>query len=135
MATTIKKYESSVSINATGELTGESFIGKFTFRTRLSHKDRLQIDTIRRQLLGAQPEGAQPSPRAESSAQIFANLQVRVVDAPSWWVNSNGGMDLSDDDVVSSVFDSAIKVEQDEIDLIKKAGEEALESLKKVETP
>jgi hypothetical protein len=44
-------------------------------------------------------------------------------------------MDLSDDDVVSSVFDAAIKAEQDQIDEVKKAGEEARKALDKVETP
>lgn len=125
----VKKYESTAIVNATGEITGEQYTGKFTFKTRLSHKERMQIDTLRRQILGPQPEGAVPSPRALSAAQIFANLAVRTLDAPSFWKNSDNGMDLADDDLVSAVYDAAIKAEEDEIQKVRKAGEDAKKDL------
>lgn len=127
---TVQKFESSVVVDAVGEVTGETFTGKFIFRTRLSHKERMLIDIARRQLLGPQPEGAVPAPRAMQTAQIFANLQYRIVDAPSWWNNANNGTELADDDVVSAVYDAAIGEEAKLVESIKAAALKAKESLK-----
>src|SRR3954464_14974506 len=104
---TITKYEKEVPIDVVGERTGDTFKGKFKFRTRLSHRDRMNIDILRRQYLGAQPEGAVASPRATQQAMIFSELDIRCIEAPSWWTTASNGQDLYDDDVVGAVFDAA----------------------------
>jgi len=121
------KYEASFSVNVTGETTGEVFPGVFKVKTRLSHRDALNRDQIRRSLLGPNPAGA--SPRAESIADIFSELGVRIVDAPSWWVNSDGGMELSDDAVVAEVYKQAMAAAQVANDELKAKGEAAKKDL------
>jgi hypothetical protein len=101
------KYESSFTVNVTGETTGEVFPGVFKVKTRLSFRDALERDKIRRALLGSDPDGA--SIRANSIADVFSELAVRIVDAPSWWANSANGMDLSDDNVVAEVYKQAME--------------------------
>lgn len=102
----IKKFEESFHVNVVGELSGESYMGKFTVRTRMSFKDALTRDSVRRNLLGASPETA--SVRANSVADVFSELAVRVVEAPSWWTNSDNGIELVDDNVVAEIYKAAM---------------------------
>ncbi len=129
MATQI--HEQSFTIDTKGETTGEEFKGVFRVRTRLSHRDRLLIDQIRRQLLGPQPVGTIPGDQANSIADVFSNLQVRIVDAPSWFKNSQGGLDLADDNVCAEIFTQVMKAERDAINAITDAAKKAKEELSK----
>lgn len=104
---TIKKFEETFHVSVVGETSGENYPGKFTVRTRLSFKDALTRDSVRRNLLGATPETA--SVRANSVADVFSELAVRIVDAPSWWTNSDGGLELCDDNVVAAVYKAAME--------------------------
>lgn len=110
----VKKYEKEVPIDVKGEVTGDTFKGKFRFRTRLSHKDRATQDILRREYLGPQPVGAVASQRAAQQALIFSELDVRIVEAPSWWLTASNGQDLFDDDVVAAIYDAAIGAEKEE---------------------
>jgi hypothetical protein len=127
----ITKYESSFTISSTGDVSGDTYKGVFKVKTRLSHRDQLNRDRIRRDLLGSNPEGV--GARAASIAEIFSQLAVRIVDAPSWWTNTDNGMDLSDDNVVAEVYEASIKAEADEVERVRKKGEEAKEALKSSE--
>lgn len=122
----MSEHMHSFSINVVGDTTQEQWVGLFKVKTRLSHRDHLNRDRIRREMLGPNPQGV--SPRADSIAEIFSQLSVRIVDAPSWWKDQGGGMDLADDNVVAKVYDEAMKAEADlakslkeKADLAKKA--------------
>jgi len=118
-------YEAPFTVDVTGDRTGESLQGVFKAKTRLSHRERLLIDQLKRQLLGPQPAGTMPSEDADSRADAFANLRVRLTESPSWWMNSNGGIELVDDNVVTAVFEKAVQVEVDAINAIKEAAAKA----------
>lgn len=121
--------QAEFTINLDGDVTGEKWHGKFTVKTRLSHSDHLLIDSLRRKYLGANPESA--SPRALSTAQAFSELAVRIVEAPPWWINN--GMDLADDNLITEVYESAVKAENDAIEEIKKKAAEAKKALEKTQ--
>jgi len=123
MARTLGKYEVEFMIDVTGETTGEPFKGKFACKTRLSHNDHLRRDQVRRALLGVAP-GA-PDARADSAAEIFSQLAVRLVDAPSWWTMAENGKELYDDKPVAAVYDAAMKAERDAVAAVTAKGEEA----------
>lgn len=127
----IKKYEHTFAINTIGEDTGDVYVGKFTCRTRLTHGERLTQDAIRRQLLGAQPAGVVIGERAANTAEILSALQTRITDAPSWWNNSNGGVDLCDDNLIIELYTTIMKAEVDAKNELKKTAEEAKSELKK----
>lgn len=116
------------TVSVTGEVTGQVWAGAFKVKTRMSHRDHMTQDRLRREYLGPL-EGA--SPRAAASAEIFSQLAVRIVDAPSWWADNGAGLDLADDNVVSQVYEAAMKAEREAIEALKKAGEAAREELKK----
>ncbi len=113
IAKTVNKYEKDVPIDVKGEVTGDTFKGKFKFRTRLSHRDRATQDILRREYLGPQPVGAIASARAAQQALIFSELDVRIIEAPSWWTTASNGQDLFDDDVVATIYDAAIGAEKE----------------------
>lgn len=117
------KYEVSFTISVQGENPEDLFTGVFKVKTRLSHRDSLTRDQVRRSLLGPNPDGA--SPRAESTADVFSELAVRIVDAPSWWVGADNGMALMDDAPVSEVYKRTMESVAEALEATKKKGETA----------
>lgn len=117
------------SINVTGETTGETFKGVFKVKTRLSHRDTLLQDQMRRDLLGPKAEAAGQA--AVANSLIFSKIWAHLIEAPSWWKDSGNGVDLFDEKPVVAVFDQIVKLEKDAIESVKKAGEKAAEELKK----
>lgn len=127
MAVSVSTAKFSISVD--GDSTGEKWIGEFTVKTRLSHRDQMRRDQIRRELLGdARPDMA--SPRALNQAGIFSDLQVRIVDAPRWWLEAANGIDLLDDNVVGEVYGKALEEESKVLAGLKKEGEQAVKDLK-----
>jgi hypothetical protein len=120
----IVKYQTDFVIREKGETTGEVFTGKFVVKTRLSHRDRLNMDVLRRQLLGPIPQGSMPSERALNSSEIFSQLSVRIVEAPSWWTSADNGIGLDDDSVVSAVYQKAVQAEADALKEVIGEGEQ-----------
>lgn len=100
MATT--KFIEPFSVDVVGDVTSDKFTGVFKCKTRLSHRDALRRDQVRRSLLGADPDSA--SPRAESVADCLSECSVRILEAPSWWTTAGEGMDLCDDNVLAEVY-------------------------------
>lgn len=120
-----KTAEFTVSINCSD---GEVLRGKFKVKLRLSHKDRLQMDEIRRNLLGI--KSSEASPEANGLASALAKIQVHLIDAPSWWKDGGNGLEFEDDEVVLEVLEGLTKVEGEYLAEIKKSAGEAREELK-----
>lgn len=131
MSTPVNEKEFAITI--AGDTTGEQFAGKFKVRTRLSFRDQLRRDEIRRTLLGVDPSSA--SERADSASVMLSELSVRVIEAPSWWTNAEAGLELADDNVLREVYLAAIKAEKDLIASVTKKGEEAQADLQKAAAP
>lgn len=126
MATT--KFESSFTIDVIGETTGDPYRGVFKVRLRLSHRDTLRKDQIRRDLLGTSPEAA--SNQAILLADVMSELVVRVIEAPSFWTSNGNGLDLPDEAPVAEVYKQTMAAANAATEAIKKAGEAALKDLK-----
>jgi hypothetical protein len=126
-----------VEINVVCEESGRTLKGTFTFRGTLTRRQRLYADQVRRRVLGPSPEGTDPLPNVNTEAYIIGQLAARVVDAPKWWQESDSGMDLEGWNVVLTVYDAALQVEDGVSGELKKDSEKAAKKLKdrKVETP
>ncbi len=99
--------EKSFTIKVKGEVSEEEYAGVFKCRPALSHSLQLDKDRIRREYLGERP--AEASPRAQNAAEIFSTLAVHIISAPAWWMESRGGIDLLDDQVVANVYGEVTK--------------------------
>jgi hypothetical protein len=124
------KYQDEFTVNLTGETTGEKLEGRFKVRTRLTFRDQLRRDEVRRTILGVAPDAALPD--AFMKAIKLAELAVRIIlpdGAPSWWKNSDSGLDLSDENVVTEIYEKALEAEKKLVDSLKKDGVEAKKNL------
>lgn len=99
------------TIKCRGSITGEEWSGEFEFWTVLTHRQQMDRDRIRRDFLGARELDAPQ--RTRSQAEAIADLTVRIFKAPTWWLLSNQGQDLVDDEVITAVYDMVIKAEND----------------------
>ena len=121
------------SVNVVGEVTGETFKGVFKAVPRLSHRDNLRRDQLRRDLLGAKPEDA--SADATNVSAVFSKIWVHVTDVPSWWKDSRNGLDLLDETPVAAVYDNVARIEREAIEAVQAKAQkqvaEVAEELKK----
>lgn len=111
-----------------GESTGEVFRGDFEAKTRLSHRDELYKDKLRRELLGPDPDHA--TKESHARAMAFSELRVRLTDYPRWWEESGFGMDLFDENVIAELYKEATRVEHEAQEEFMKKADEAQEVLK-----
>jgi len=116
------------SVSVTGEVTGETFKGVFKAVPRLSHRDNLRRDQLRRDLLGGKPEDA--SPDAMNVSLVFSKIWVHLVEAPSWWKDSGNGVNLLDEAPVAAVYDNVARIEREAIEAVQKKSQEASEAVK-----
>lgn len=126
------KEPKSFSVSVIGEKTGQQWTGDFSVKTMLSHRDELRRDAIRRELLGPTNPQAADSFTVDAT-QVFADLSVRILKAPTWWTESGGGLDMHDANVVSEIYKQALAAEQDALNRIKNEAEKAKEELRKSE--
>lgn len=125
MNSNIEKF----SVDTEGEVTGKTWKGMFSTKVRLSHRDQLRQDEIRRDLLGKNPESA--SPRANNVAEVFSFIAVHVVESPQWWSMHANGLELEDDNVVGEVYEKIAKIKLEAQDKLKKDAESAKAELAK----
>lgn len=120
--------EGSFSINEIGDRSGQQMIGDFAAKKELSTRDTLRKDQIRRQLLGNEP--GQPSEEAETLAIMVSEVTVRLTNCPSWFKETNYGLDLSDTNVLFAVFNGCLQVQKAADEERKKAAEKAKDQLR-----
>lgn len=119
----------SFVIDLKGDATGEAYQGNFSVKRFLSQRDRIQKDGVRRNLLGLDAD--QASVDAAIRAEMLSHLSVSISDSPTWWKESNAGLDLYDDNVVVELYKKTAEAQQAEMKEVSKKGEEAHKELRK----
>lgn len=117
------------SVNIVGEDSGRIFIGDFTVKLSLTRADRFKADQLRREILGSSPDGQEPLPAMQTEAFILGQLSVRIIKAPTWWEESNNGLELEDYNVIITLYDKVLELEEKKRKEIKKESEKALKQL------
>jgi hypothetical protein len=102
----------TMSVDVVGENTQERYAGVFHIQKFLPYRKQLQRDAMRRELMGKLPEQAVIG--AVYASVAFSEMAVRIIQAPTWWKESDGGLDLEDTNVVEAVF-NAMTEELDKI--------------------
>jgi hypothetical protein len=117
-----------INLSVTGNTTGRSYNGTFKAKTLLTRRDQFAADLKRREIIGSvAPDTAMPALVGE--AFIIGQLSVRIIEAPDWWTQSAGGLDLQDANVSEDLFRHAVEAEQKAKDAIKQQAKEALTKL------
>lgn len=96
----------SFTIDEVGEASGKSFKWAFSAKKRLTVRERISQDQIRRNIIGERPQDAQPL--TVLRAEMVAHLSVSITDSPKAWKDSNGGLDLCDDNILLKIYDEVI---------------------------
>lgn len=117
------KDKLDIYVDVTGNETGQRFEGKFVVKTKISNREALKEDEVRRNILGQNPQHA--GEYAWGIASMIAWLAVRLTDSPTWWKEAGGGVDLLDDNVLTTVHDKAVKAVTDEKAAFLEAAEKA----------
>ena len=121
-----KQAEFVVSIPVEGE---ENLRGKFKVNVKLSLREILEMDAMRRSLLG--PQGGEVGGMAALVAGTIARIQTHAVETPSWWKDSDNGLGFDDVNIILAVGAELNKVEKSHLEDIQKAAAKAGEALGK----
>ncbi len=117
------------TISLTGDTTKEKWFGEFRALRRLSFRQQMLRDRLRREYLGDLAQYA--TKRASEQAVLFADLFVSLTKVPDWWTASGNGQDLSDDNVLEAVWLEVQKIQGNLKDEEKKKTAADAEVLKK----
>lgn len=122
------------NISVVGDKTGEKWFGEFEVYTVLPHRLFLQRDRLRRDYLGSYPDSA--SRKAQELAYMLSDFKVSIIKSPNWFVGSNFGEELADDNVLATIWNNIAKAQGLAEEEDKKATESDAKVLKKaVEEP
>jgi hypothetical protein len=95
----------SFNVKLVGDVTKNTFEGVFEAKTKLSIKENLKEEELVRRFLGVNSQEASSESRMIAGAVAY--LAMRIVKAPQWWKDSNGGQDLEDMNVLAGVNNAA----------------------------
>ena len=121
-------------ISVVGDTSGDKWFGKFSAIRRLPHRLQMMRSRIRREMLGAFPEKA--SQRDIEQAVMLSELAVSITKAPKWWLETDSGQEMIDDNVIIELYNKIQSIRDDdqkEEDAKTKADAAALK--KAVENP
>lgn len=122
------------TISSVGEVTGKPYSGSFKVKTITTQRDLFRIDEIRRQILGSNPNGAAPA--IYQDAIIMAQLNIKIIEAPSWWTDSEYGQDLEDSNIIGEIYSLLVKAENERRDQLQSEVKAAFDRLaNKEESP
>ena len=93
------------------EFTSEldkKYEGRFTVNCLLNMRQKHLLELEKTRLLGNFPN---PTDELAGISVILATLRHRIVDAPDWWKQSDGGYNLTDFDVLTALYDKVLNAE------------------------
>lgn len=96
-----------VDFDFTSDL-GKKYDGQFTVLCLLNMRQKHLLELEKTRLLG---NYANPTDELAGIAVILANLRHRIVDGPTWWQQSDGGYNLTDIDVLTSLYNKVLGAE------------------------
>ncbi len=118
----------SFVIDIVGQTTERRYEGVFEVKTRLTTREKLREDELRRTILGGNPQYADPD--TADTARALAYLNVRLVKSPSFWSELNSGLESEDDNLLVAVNNAAVEAVTAELEKAKKKAEDAKTSLR-----
>lgn len=85
-------------------------------------KTRLKADTLN------------PTAGLEALAQVMSHLRVRIINGPEWWKQSEGGLNIMDENVIVELYDKCLEQELAWVSEVKDKGQKASQGNVKAET-
>ncbi len=104
----LPKNEAVFDIDMVGDTTPKKYDGTFTVRCVLSMGQKHAMELEKTRLLGNYNA---PTDELVGLAVIFANLRAKIIDAPEWWKQSQGGSNIMDENVLVAVYNKIADAE------------------------
>ena len=97
----LPKNEKNFMFSEAGEMTSHKYEGQFTVKCILSMADKrlLEIEQSRLAM-----DLQNPTDNLVAIARVVANLRVRVLDAPDWFDQIIGNLDILDDNIIFELY-------------------------------
>lgn len=118
----LPKNEYTFQFNERGERTKKIYDGSFTVRCLLTMEDIRRVG-IKLDILNGGSQTLPPGVGLLNRA--FAELDIRIIKAPSWWKDANDGRDMFDTNVILEVFNKALDAERNWDERVTEAAGEA----------
>lgn len=99
--------QSVIDFDFTSEL-GKRYEGQFVVNCLLDMRAKHRLELEKTRLLGNYPN---PTDELSGIAIILASLRFRVVKGPSWWTDSDGGMNITDIDCLNELYEKVLVAE------------------------
>jgi hypothetical protein len=99
--------QSVFDFDFTSEL-GKKYDGQFMVHCLLNMRQKHALELEKTRLLG---NYANPTDELAGIAVILSNLRHRIVSGPTWWEQSDGGYNLPDIDVLTSLYTQVMAAE------------------------
>jgi hypothetical protein len=112
--------ESTFDFEHTGEDTGKEYKGRFTVKCVLNIGEKHSLALEKTRLMG---NYAMPTDDLAGLAIILATIRAKVIDAPEWYKQSNGGAQLDDESVLVTLYQKIEAVGAEWKANLKKKGE------------
>lgn len=93
--------EKSFQFDHVGEDTGKEYKGQFTVLCVLNVGQKHALALEKTRLLG---NYANPTDDLNGLAIILANLRMKIVEAPEWWKQSQGGAAIEDESALVVLY-------------------------------
>lgn len=91
-----------------GELTQKKYEGRFTVICVLNMLQRQLLEVEKTRL---QADMSNPTDGLSGIALILSNLRIRINDGPEWWMQSVGGFDIKDENIIVALYDKVMEAE------------------------
>jgi hypothetical protein len=113
----LPKNEKSFFFSHEGETNGHKYEGQFSVKCVLSMADKriLEIEQSRLSM-----DLMNPTNDLVAISRVVANLRVRVQEAPDWFDQIIGSLDILDDNVIFELYGECLTAAQEWRDDVKK---------------
>lgn len=108
---------------------GKKYDGQFTVRCLLNMRQKHLLELEKTRLLG---NYSNPTDELAGIAIILSTLRARIVDAPEWWKQSDGGYNITDVDALSALHDKVLVAEVEWRKKLKEKAQKAQEAVSPV---
>lgn len=127
----LPKNEKTFTVDITGETTGQQYQGEFTVVCVLNMLKRRQLELEKTRL---KADTLNPTAGLEALAQVMSHLRVRIINGPEWWKQSEGGLNIMDENVIVELYDKCLEQELAWVSEVKDKGQKASQGNAKAET-
>lgn len=122
MYSSLPVNKKSFDFDVVGEDTGMSYKGTFTAKCVLNTNDRHRRELEKTRL---QADYQNPSVGLSGIATALSSIRVRIETGPAWWVDTNYGGDIIDQNIILELYDKCLEMEQKWKDDLKAVSEAA----------